>query len=163
MNTAFLRDIVKLNDLAQLVVRLLVNQGGQSSNPGRRKRGSLSFSSSSFFFFVSLRTFFFLFFLLFFSSFFFLSLFSSFFLFFLFRFSFSFSFFFFFFLSPNQRAVERTLCSDQSAHAGGWMRVRHVARPPPAYACGRGAVGGAEPWPQVHPGVVRGARAAAGL
>ena len=35
--------------------------------------------------------------------------------------------------------------------------------PPPAYARGRGAVGGAEPWPQVHPGVVRGARAAAGL
>ena len=35
--------------------------------------------------------------------------------------------------------------------------------PPLAYARGRGAVGGAEPWPQVHPGVVRGARAAAGL
>ena len=35
--------------------------------------------------------------------------------------------------------------------------------PSPAYARGRGAVGGAEPWPQVHPGVVRGARAAAGL
>ena len=35
--------------------------------------------------------------------------------------------------------------------------------PPPAFARGRGAVGGAEPWPQVHPGVVRGARAAAGL
>jgi len=39
--------------------------------------------------------------------------------------------------------------------------------PPPAYARGRGAVGGAQPWPQVHPGVgrsvVRGARAAAGL
>ena len=34
--------------------------------------------------------------------------------------------------------------------------------PPPAYARGREAVGGAEPWPQVHPGVVRGARAAAG-
>ena len=27
--------------------------------------------------------------------------------------------------------------------------------PPPAYARGRGAVGGAEPWPQVHPGVVQ--------
>ena len=27
--------------------------------------------------------------------------------------------------------------------------------PPPAYARGREAVGGAEPWPQVHPGVVR--------
>ena len=26
--------------------------------------------------------------------------------------------------------------------------------PPPAYARGRGAVGGAEPWPQMHPGVV---------
>ena len=41
--------------------------------------------------------------------------------------------------------------------------------PPPAYryAHGREAgclfVGGAEAWPQVHPGVVRGARAAAGL
>ena len=27
--------------------------------------------------------------------------------------------------------------------------------PPPAYAHGREAVGGAEAWPQVHPGVVR--------
>ena len=36
--------------------------------------------------------------------------------------------------------------------------------PPPARgARGRVAVGGAEAWPQVHPGVVRGARAAAGL
>ena len=35
--------------------------------------------------------------------------------------------------------------------------------PPPAYARGRAAVGGAEPWPQVHPGILRGARAAAGL
>ena len=35
--------------------------------------------------------------------------------------------------------------------------------PPPAYAHGREAVGGAEAWPQVHPGVVRGARGAAGL
>ena len=35
--------------------------------------------------------------------------------------------------------------------------------PPPAYARGRVAAGGAEVWPQVHPGVVRGARAAAGL
>ena len=35
--------------------------------------------------------------------------------------------------------------------------------PPPAYAHGREAVGEAEAWPQVHPGVVRGARAAAGL
>ena len=26
--------------------------------------------------------------------------------------------------------------------------------PLPSYARGRGAVGGAEPWPQVHPGVV---------
>ena len=37
----------------------------------------------------------------------------------------------------------------------------------PNFAIGRGAVGGAEPWGrgrrQVHPGVVRGARAAAGL
>jgi hypothetical protein len=32
-----------------------------------------------------------------------------------------------------------------------------TARPPPAYAHGREAVGGAEAWPQVHPGVVRGA------
>ena len=31
--------------------------------------------------------------------------------------------------------------------------------PPPAYAY----VGGAEPWPQVHPGILRGVRAAAGL
>ena len=35
--------------------------------------------------------------------------------------------------------------------------------PPPTYAHGREAVGGAEAWTQVHPGVVRGARAAAGL
>jgi hypothetical protein len=35
--------------------------------------------------------------------------------------------------------------------------------PPPAYACGQAAVGGAEPWPQVHPGILRGVRAAAGL
>ena len=35
--------------------------------------------------------------------------------------------------------------------------------PPPAYARGRAAVGGAEPWPQVHHGILRGARAAAGL
>ena len=36
--------------------------------------------------------------------------------------------------------------------------------PPPARgACGRVAVGRAEALPQVHPGVVRGARAAAGL
>ena len=37
------------------------------------------------------------------------------------------------------------------------------ARLPLAILPCRGAVGGAEPWPQVHPGVVRGARAAAGL
>ena len=35
--------------------------------------------------------------------------------------------------------------------------------PPPAYARGQAAVGGAEPWPQVHPGILRGVRAAAGL
>jgi len=38
--------------------------------------------------------------------------------------------------------------------------------PPPAYGtrkAEREAVGGAEEWPQVHPVVVRGARAAAGL
>ena len=28
--------------------------------------------------------------------------------------------------------------------------------PPPAYARGQAAVGGAEPWPRVHPGVLRG-------
>ena len=28
---------------------------------------------------------------------------------------------------------------------------------------GQAAVGGAEPWPQVHPGILRGVRAAAGL
>ena len=33
--------------------------------------------------------------------------------------------------------------------------------PPPAYARGQAAVGGAEPWPRVHPGVLRGVRAAA--
>ena len=35
--------------------------------------------------------------------------------------------------------------------------------PPPAFARGQGAAGRAEAWPQVAPGVVRGARAAAGL
>ena len=35
--------------------------------------------------------------------------------------------------------------------------------PPPAYARGQAAVGGAEPWPRVQPGVLRGLRAAAGL
>ena len=35
--------------------------------------------------------------------------------------------------------------------------------PPPAYARGQAAVGGAEPWPQVHPGILRPVRAAAGL
>ena len=36
--------------------------------------------------------------------------------------------------------------------------------PPPAYARGQAAVGGAEPWPRVHPGrVLCGVRAAAGL
>ena len=27
--------------------------------------------------------------------------------------------------------------------------------PPPAYARGQAAVGGAEPWPRVHPGILR--------
>ena len=35
--------------------------------------------------------------------------------------------------------------------------------PPPAYARGQAAVGGAEPWPRVQPSVLRGLRAAAGL
>ena len=35
--------------------------------------------------------------------------------------------------------------------------------PPPAYARGQTAVGGAEPWPRMHPGVLRGLLAAAGL
>ena len=35
--------------------------------------------------------------------------------------------------------------------------------PPPAYARGQAAVGGAWPWPRVHPGILRGVRAAAGL
>ena len=35
--------------------------------------------------------------------------------------------------------------------------------PPPAHARGQAAVGGAEPWPRVQPGVLRGLRAAAGL
>ena len=35
--------------------------------------------------------------------------------------------------------------------------------PPPAYARGQAAVVGAEPWPQVHPDILRGVRAAAGL
>ena len=39
----------------------------------------------------------------------------------------------------------------------------HHHGPPPAYARGQAAVGGAEPWPRVHPGVLRGVRAAAGL
>ena len=34
---------------------------------------------------------------------------------------------------------------------------------PPAYARGQAAVGGAEPWPRVRPGVLRGLSAAAGL
>jgi len=38
-----------------------------------------------------------------------------------------------------------------------------TARHPRTGAQERLAVGGAEAWPQVHPGVVRGARAAAGL
>ena len=41
------------------------------------------------------------------------------------------------------------------------------AGPPPAYARGQAAVGGAEPWPQVppvpHPGILRGVGAVAGL
>ena len=35
--------------------------------------------------------------------------------------------------------------------------------PPPAYARGQAAVGGAELWPRVQPGVLRGLRAEAGL
>ena len=35
--------------------------------------------------------------------------------------------------------------------------------PPPAYARGQAAVGGAEPWPRVQPSVLRRLRAAAGL
>ena len=35
--------------------------------------------------------------------------------------------------------------------------------PPPAYARGQAAMGGAEPWPRVQPSVLRGLRAAAGL
>ena len=75
MNTAFLRDIAKLNDLAEMVERFLVKRGGQSSNLGRRTL----FSFPSSFFFLSLFPFFFLFFLFSFSSFFFffLSLFLS--------------------------------------------------------------------------------------
>ena len=52
-------------------------------------------------------------------------------------------------------------------HASSSLEAPHADflrhGPPPAYARGQRAVGGAEPWPQVHPGVVRGARAAAGL
>ena len=48
------------------------------------------------------------------------------------------------------------------------VRVRPNAEilnhgPPPAYARGQAAVGGAEPWPRVQPGVLRGLRAVAGL
>ena len=40
---------------------------------------------------------------------------------------------------------------------------RPLEVPPPAYARGQAfLVGGAEPWPRVHPGVLRGVRAAAG-
>ena len=35
--------------------------------------------------------------------------------------------------------------------------------PPPAYARGQAAVGGAQPWPRMQPGVLRALRAAAGL
>ena len=43
------------------------------------------------------------------------------------------------------------------------MSARALPRPPPAYARGQAAVGGAEPWPRVQSGVLRGLRAAAGL
>ena len=42
--------------------------------------------------------------------------------------------------------------------------ILHHGGPPPAYARGQAAVGGrGEPWPRVHPGILRGVRAAAGL
>ena len=46
MNTAFLRDIAKLNDLAEMVERFLVKRGGQSSNLGRRTLFSFPSSRS---------------------------------------------------------------------------------------------------------------------
>ena len=48
------------------------------------------------------------------------------------------------------------------ADAEIWAEIlRHG--PPPAFARGQEAAGGAEAWPQVDPAVVRGAHAAAGL
>ena len=60
--------------------------------------------------------------------------------------------------APQGRASSEAACP-----SSGCRTPTSSNGPPPAYARGRGAVGGAEPWPQVHPGVVRGARAAAGL
>jgi hypothetical protein len=38
----------------------------------------------------------------------------------------------------------------------GWPNAEILHHgPPPAYARGQAAVGGAEPWPQVHPGILR--------
>ena len=47
-----------------------------------------------------------------------------------------------------------------------WPQAPQKFAPPfciPAYARGQAAVGGAEPWPRVHSGILRGVRAAAGL
>jgi hypothetical protein len=52
------------------------------------------------------------------------------------------------------------------ARRGGGKRGRRApltGKPAAAYARGQAAVGGAEPRPQVHPGILRGVRAAAGL
>ena len=79
----------------------------------------------------------------------------------------------------SEEVASCTACAAAGAASSGrsWARVIHgrlpvIGRqdgailrhdPPPAHARGRVAVGGAEAWPRVHPGVVRGARAAAGL
>ena len=44
-----------------------------------------------------------------------------------------------------------------------WISLLCLVHAPPPLARGQAAVGGAEPWPQVHPGILRGVRAAAGL
>ena len=81
---------------------------------------------------------------------------------------------------PEALGITRTTCTAAGvASSGGRGRASSAAacpslgsrtltsfttgRHPRTYAHGREAVGGAEAWPQVHPGVVRGARAAAGL
>ena len=71
----------------------------------------------------------------------------------------------------RRHASTRRKCPDgeeAQGPLGPCLRKNHpgdVLRrgPPPAWVRGRWAAGGLEPWPQVDPGIVRGARAAAGL